>query len=245
MESAEGGNPGGRFLTTRWSAIVAAGRLEGGAAGEALEWLCRAYWPPVYAFVRRRGHDPEQARDLTQGFFLRLLDKGYLADADRNRGRFRTFLLTAVTRFLANEFDRETALKRGGGVLPVSLDLRDAEDACGWDPADSRTPETAYEERWAETLLARVLDRLRAEFDGAGRAGRFDALKGFLTDDRGAVSYTEAAARLGMTESAIKSGIYRLRQRYGELVREEIAQTVASPADIEPEVRYLLQVLGG
>lgn len=242
---AEGG--GGRFLTTHWSAVVLAGRREAMGSMEALEWLCRAYWQPVYTFIRRRGHDIEPARDLTQAFFLKLLDKGYLADADRTRGRFRTFLLTAVTRFLANEYDRGTALKRGGGHCIVSLELLEQEEEAGvaWDPADRRTPESAYDERWAETLLSRVLDRLREEFDGAGRTGRFEVLKEFLTDDRGSMSYAEAASRLGVTESAVKSGIYRLRQRYGELVREEIAQTVAKPEEIEPEVRYLLEVLGG
>jgi RNA polymerase sigma-70 factor (ECF subfamily) len=238
------GEPG-EFHTTRWSVVLTAGQLDGPGASEALEWLCRVYWPAVFTFIRRRGTDPDRARDLTQAFFLKVLDKGYLGDADRARGRFRTFLLTALTRFLANEHDRETALKRGGGVSMVPLDLGEEAGEAAVDPADVRTPESAYEVRWAETLLQRVLERLRLEFDGAGKAGRFDALKGFLMDERGARSYLEVAQSLGTTESAVKAGIHRLRRRYGELIREEISQTVARPEDVEDEIRHLLSVLGG
>lgn len=233
-----------RFRTTRWSLVIRATDATDGASQLALEKLCQGYWPAVHAFIARRGHSPEDAKDLTQGFFARLLEKEWLRAADATRGRFRTFLLTAVTRFLANERERADALKRGGGQSLLSLDVPETEPGSVPEPADSMTPEAAYERRWAETLLGRVLERLQAEFDGGGRAGRFQELKQFLTDDRGETSYAEAAARLGVSESAVKSGIHRLRQRYGELVREEIAETVEAPEEVEAEIRHLVSVLG-
>ena len=233
------------FRTTHWSLVLLAGNTSAERSAEALEQLCRAYWYPLYAFIRRRGHDPEEARDLTQGFFERLLEKNYLEDADASKGRFRTFLLTAVTRFLANEWDRSRTLKRGRGQVLQSLDEQDAEGRYLLEPLDTITPERLFEQQWAETMLARVLDRLRAEFDGAGRTGRFAELKVFLTEDKGAASYLEVAQRLGLSEAAVKSGIYRLRQRYGELVREEIACTVGSEAEVDEESRHLLDVLAG
>jgi RNA polymerase sigma-70 factor (ECF subfamily) len=174
------------FRTTHWSVVLAARNALTDVSRVALEQLCRAYWLPVYTFIRRRGFSPEDGQDLTQGFFAKMLEKEWLQAADAEKGRFRTFLLTAVTRFLANEYDRAQALKRGGGQTILPLETEDAEEHYVFEPADSRTPETAYDEEWAETLLQRVLDRLRAEFDGAGRTGRFDALKVFLTEDRGA-----------------------------------------------------------
>jgi RNA polymerase sigma factor (sigma-70 family) len=211
---------------------------------QALERLCRCYWPAVHAFICRRGYAPEDAKDLTQAFFARLLEKEWLRAADATKGRFRTFLLTALIRFLAHERERADAIKRGGGVSPLSLDVPESEPGAVREPADSATPELAFERRWAETLLDRVLERLRAEFDAGGRSGRFEELKVFLTEDRGETSYAEVAARLGLSESAVKSGIHRLRQRYGELVREEIADTVESPDEIEAEIRHLVHVLG-
>jgi RNA polymerase sigma-70 factor (ECF subfamily) len=225
--------------------VLAAGNTASERSAEALEKLCRAYWYPVYAFVRRRGHSPHAAQDFTQAFFARLLEKNYLGAADAMKGRFRTFLLTAVTRFLANEYDRAQAEKRGGGVTILSLDEELPEERYQREPADDLSPDRLYEQEWAQTLLARVLSRLREEFDGAGRKGRFDELKVFLLEDKGAVSYAEMAARLGVSESAVKSGIWRLRQRYGELVREEIAQTVTSESEVEEEIRHLLGVLAG
>jgi RNA polymerase sigma-70 factor (ECF subfamily) len=233
-----------RFRTTQWSLVIRAVDASDASSHQALERLCQGYWPAVHAFIARRGHSPEDAKDLTQGFFARLLEKDWLRAADATKGRFRTFLLTAVTRFLANERERAEALKRGGGQTFLSLD---AENLHGdWTPelADRDTPEAAFERRWAETLLGRVMQRLQAEFDGGGRAGRFEALKCFLTDDRGETSYAAVAERLGMSESAVRSGIHRLRQRYGELVRAEIAETMDSPADVEGEIRHLVQVLG-
>ncbi|NLY00922.1 MAG: sigma-70 family RNA polymerase sigma factor [Rhodopirellula sp.] len=224
-----------RFATTHWSMVISAGGPRAAEAGRALAVLCENYWFPVYAFVRRAGHSAEDAQDLTQEFFVRLLDKHFLAVADRNKGRFRTFLLTAVKRFLANEYDRLQAKKRGGGQTIVSLDGLEARYC--QEPADTLTPERIFERQWALTLLDQVLARLQAEMAADGKAALFDALKGHLTGSQ-AVSYATTAAGLRMTEGAVKVAAHRLRRRYRELLREEIAQTVASPDEIEEEVRY-------
>jgi RNA polymerase sigma-70 factor (ECF subfamily) len=231
------------FRSTQWSVVLAARNAPTEVSRAALEKLCRGYWLPVYTFIRRRGASRDDAQDLTQGFFARMLEKEWLQAADSQKGRFRTFLLTAATRFLANEYDHAQALKRGGGQVILSLQWGDAEQRIQFEPADERSPEVAYDQQWAETLLERVLERLRDEFDGAGKQRRFDALKSFLTEDRGATTYAEVAARLDLSESAVKSGVYRLRRRYGELVRDEIAQTVTSAEAVEDEIRYLLDVL--
>jgi RNA polymerase sigma-70 factor (ECF subfamily) len=234
----------GRFRTTHWSLVLRAAGTEDAACQEALERLCSAYWPPVYTFILRRGHPPESAQDLTQGFFARLLEKEWLRSADATKGRFRTFLLTAITRFLANTHAHGQAEKRGGGHEPIPFDIV-TESVWTTPLQPNRTPEEEFDRRWAETLLERVLARLREEFDGGGRPGRFEELKSFLTGAPQDRSYADVAARLGVSESAVKSGIYRLRQRYGELVREEIAETVESPAEIDAEIRYLVSVVAG
>jgi RNA polymerase sigma-70 factor (ECF subfamily) len=210
---------------------------------EALEILCRRYWSPIYAFIQRRGFSPVDAQDLTQEFFARLLEKNSIQAADSSKGKFRTFLLTALTRFLINEGERGQAQKRGGGCVHLSLDDFDAEDRRRLEPAANETPVTIYERRWAEALLESVLSRLREEYESAGDRERFDILKPFLVAEKQASSGAEIGALLGLTESAVYSAVHRLRKRYGELLQEEIAHTVNSANEIEAELRYLVQVL--
>ncbi|MCI0536070.1 MAG: sigma-70 family RNA polymerase sigma factor [Verrucomicrobiales bacterium] len=229
------------FRTTHWSVVLEAGRGDSPQAKEALEQLCRNYWYPVYAFVRRWGEDPEDAQDMVQGFFARLLEKNYLAAADASKGRFRTFLLAAVKHYLCDEAKHARAQKRGGGREIISLDEHDAEDRYRLEPTDHCTPEMLFERRWARALLNLVLDRLEAEFDGSGKVERFRHLKPFLIQEQSA-SYRETADRLGLTESAVKSAINRLRERFRELVRIEIDHTVVNTDDIEDEIRHLFRL---
>jgi RNA polymerase sigma-70 factor (ECF subfamily) len=232
----------GGFETTQWSIVLAAGRGASGDAREALAALCERYWYPVYAFVRGRGHGADEAEDLTQAFFAKLLEKRYVRDADPERGRFRSFLLAAVTHFLSNERDRETALKRGGGRAVVSLDAENAEGRYRLEPSHDMTPERVFRRRWALTLLERAVVRLREEAERAGQAERFERLKACLTGD--AVPHAEVAAALGMSEGAVKVAVHRLRRRYRELLRAEIADTVANPAAVDDELRELFAALG-
>lgn len=226
------------FATTRWSVIRAAGAQESAAAGAALEALCRAYWPPLYAYARRRGYGPEDALDLTQEFFLRLVTRRWTATADPALGRFRSFLLGAFNHFLANETDRARAQKRGGQLRFVPLDAAGAEAALGGALATGTTPETLYERRWAETLIAAVLRRLAEEY--AHHPQGWDNLRPFVAGTRRDARLLDTAARLGVTESALRAVVHRLRRRWQELVREEVAHTVADPAEIEPELRHLI-----
>ncbi len=234
---------GGRFATTQWSLVLEAGRAGSPGAGEALARLCSLYWYPVFAFVRRRGHDPAEAEDLTQGFFTRLIDKRELAGADPDRGRFRSFLLSACQHYLANEHDRRTAQKRGCGQAVASLDVMDAEARYGRALAHDETPEALYERQWCLTLLAGVLDDLREEYEASGRGARFERLKRFLTSDDEAGSQAEAARDLGLSEGAVKVAVHRLRARYRETLRATIAATVASPDEVADEIQYCLRVL--
>lgn len=230
------------FVTTHWSVVLTAGRNDTTRARHALARLCQAYWYPLYAYVRRLGHSPHDAQDLTQEFFARLLGKNYLADADESRGRFRSFLLAALKHFLANEWDRASAKKRGGG-LPISINLDETETSYGFEPADQTTAEKIFERRWALTLLAQVLRRLREEHVRDGREKLFEELKPTLTEASRTVRYAEIAARLGTSEGAVKVAVHRLRQRYREVLRAEIADTVASPAEVEDELRNLFAAL--
>jgi RNA polymerase sigma factor (sigma-70 family) len=239
------GTPGAVFATTHWSVVLAAGQSESPLAAAALERLCRNYWYPLYAYVRRRGRSSEDAQDLTQEFFFRLLDRRWLSQVDRQKGKFRTFLLVAVNHFLANEWDRAQAAKRGGGVAHFSLDDHALEARYHLETATALSPEQLYERCWALALLAKVLQRLREEAATAGRQEQFDELKVFLTGEKPAVPYQELATQLATTEAALKMAVQRLRRRYGELIRDEIAQTVNDPQAVEDELRHLRTVLSG
>ena len=233
------------FVTTHWSLVVSAGRNDTPHARNALEKLCRAYWFPIYAFVRRQGHGPHDAQDLTQEFFARLLEKKQLAVVDPAKGRFRSFLLASLKHFLANEWDKTKAQKRGGGQILIPIDVATAESSGGVDPADHLTAEKIFERRWALTLLDQVLRRLRAEYVRDGKENLFEQLKPTLTEVSRSVRYAEIAARLGTNEGAVKVVVHRLRQRYREVLRAEIADTVASPGEVEDEIRNLFAALAG
>ena len=235
---------GGRFTTTHWSLVLAAAGTEDAHGREALAKLCQVYWYPLYAFVRRQGHGPHDAQDLTQEFFMRLLEKDYLGDVDRSKGKFRSFLLAALKHFLSKEWARAKTLKRGGGHTLVPLDTLSAEDRYRREPEDNATPERLFERRWALTLLDRVLTRLSEEYETTGKRAMFEQLQGCLTGDSDLLPYAELAARLGMTEGAVKVAVHRLRQRYRGVLRDEIAQTVADPAEIDDEIRQLFSALG-
>lgn len=232
------------FVTTHWSVVLAAGKGDSPRGTEALEALCRAYWQPLYAFVRRRGYSPDDAQDLTQDFFAWLLRRDWLGRADRERGRFRSFLLTSISHFLANEWDKARAQKRGGGrIVPLESDV--AEANCGWHPKGNPTPEQSFEWRWAMTLLEQVMNRLRDEFARDGSSELFETLKPCLLGERASQPYAPLAAKLGRTEGSVKVAVHRLRQRYRRLLHDEIAHTVAQPEEIEEEMRHLLAVLAG
>ena len=237
--------PTSRFHTTCWSLVLAAAGKPGMEAQAALATLCRTYWHPVYSFVRRSGYQPEQAQDLTQGFFLVLLEKQYVGDADRERGRFRSFLLTSVKHFLANERDRANALKRGGGRSPVSIDATEAEYWYAPAAIVTATPESLFERRWALSVLAQVMARLRAEFAAAGKERQFETMSSFLNCDPEIGGYDVVAAPLGMSAGALRTAVHRMRHRYRSILRAEIAQTVSTPEEIDEEIRFLLARLSG
>jgi RNA polymerase sigma factor (sigma-70 family) len=233
-----------RFPTTQWSRVISAGDPDAPLAKESLDELCNAYWYPLYAYIRRRGNDPEQAKDLTQDFFARILEKGLLAEADPTRGRFRSFLRTVCAHFLANRHDWEHARKRGGGRTALSIDAVSAEGQYVRELADGLTPDRIFDRSWALTLLQRVLDKLGVEYDEAGKAATFEALRGALADDGESSSYAAVADRLGTTEGAARVAAHRLRRRYGELLREEIGTTLVNPDEIDNEIRDLFAALG-
>ncbi len=228
-----------QFATTHWTVVCSAGGADSLHAREALEKLCRTYWYPVYAFVRRAGRSSHDAQDLTQEFFARLLEKNSFAAADRRRGKFRSFLLTSLKNFLVKEWERAHAQKRGGGEVLVPLPTDEAERRYALEPADTQTAETIFERRWALTLLEQVLSALRDEFVTLGKRDLFETLKPALMGERQTTPYAEVAARFGLTEGAVKVTVHRMRQRYRGLLHESIAHTVASPAEIEDELRHL------
>jgi RNA polymerase sigma-70 factor (ECF subfamily) len=233
------------FQTTNWSQIV---RATGGSTSEAraaLAGLCETYWPPVYAFIRGRGLAPADAEDLTQSYFARFFEKDYLRDFRPEAGRFRTFLRASVSHFLANEWDRERALKRGGGQVRISLDTASAEERLRLEPVDRLTPEAIFERTWAAALLARCLERLREEQAASGGEQRFLRLKAFLTSDGGSAEYAALARELGLSGSTLRVAVHRLRRRFAAVLREEVARTVAEPADVDGEIRFMLEALRG
>lgn len=233
------------FATTHWSVVLRAGGSDPDVAKSALSFLCEGYWYPLYAFLRRRGSAPDEAQDLTQGFFADLLERGDIEKADPERGRFRSFLLGSLKHFVANERAREQALKRGGGRAHLSLDFQAAEDRYRLEPHDSRTPERLFEANWARELLDRVVDGLRAEYVEEGKRELFDRLVPCLAGDLEAQPYAEIAAGLEMSEGAVKIAAHRLRKRFRVRLRSEIAHTVAEPEDVEDEIHALFQALAG
>ena len=230
-----------RFETTRWSLVLAAREQHNPEAQGALASLCETYWYPLYAFVRRQGNNPDEARDLTQSYFLALLEKDYLADVKPEAGRFRSFLLASMKHFLSKERDRARAKKRGDGV--AVLDLESAEERFREDAAGQENAETLFERRWALAVLDRAMERLAGEFEVAGKQQQFRRLRSCLTGETPRTPYSELAAELGMTEGAVKVAVHRSRRRLGQLLRAEVAQTLANPEDMDEEVRFLLHCL--
>jgi RNA polymerase sigma-70 factor (ECF subfamily) len=232
------------FVTTHWSVVLSARAKDESQSATALETLCRMYWYPLYAFLRRQGRAPHDAQDLTQGFFARLLEKDYLQAAAREKGKFRTFLLVALKRFLANEWDREHAAKRGGFAPAVSIDQEMAESRFAAEPSHNVQPDVLYDREWATTLLGRAMAQLQEEYVASGRARLFEYVQSCLGREESALAYAEIAARLKLTEPAVKMAVHRLRARYREILRAEIANTVSTPEEIEEEIRQLFEAFG-
>lgn len=232
------------FASTHWSVVLLAGQERSPQSAAALEALCQAYWYPLYSFTRRQGYGPQEAADLTQEFFSHLLATNALASVSRAKGKFRSFLLASLKNLLANEWHRARRQKRGGGAPLFSLDEETAEGRYQLEPADALTPDKVFERRWAETILIRALERLRQECDGAEKTRRFDHVKQFLLGERTA-TFAEAATRLNLSLAAVKGLVHRLRRRFRELIRDEIAQTVSRPEEIDQEIRDLFAAFGG
>lgn len=223
--------------------LAACDESDAGGAAVALESLCRAYWFPLYVYIRRRGHSPEDAEDLTQGYFAALIERDYLSQADRTKGRLRSFLLTTLKHFLADEWSKAGAQKRGAGKIIMSIDAAQAEERYALEPADEASPDVLYERRWALTVLDNVLDTLRQEYVTSGKTELFNVLQKFLAWNSAGTAYRETAAQLNMKESAVRVAIFRLRRRYGDLLREAVAATVTSPDEVPGELDYLLSLL--
>ncbi|MBA4148131.1 MAG: sigma-70 family RNA polymerase sigma factor [Verrucomicrobia bacterium] len=240
--STERSKPLNYFVTTHWSVVLTAGRHDTDRAHLALEKLCKTYWYPLYAYARRRGCNVEDAQDLTQGFFFALLRRNALAQVDRDKGKFRSFLLASMNHFMSDEWDKVRAQKRDGGIL-IPLDLASAETRYRQQPADALSPEKLFEKRWAMTLLEQVYDDLRNDYAQEGKAELFEALRFSLMGERSQVPYADLAKRLGMNEGAVKVAVHRIRQCYRKRLRERIAETVATPDEIEDELRSLLRAL--
>ena len=243
LDSAVGAEGDCSFRTTHWSVVLLAGHADSHESGAALETLCRTYWYPLYAYARRYGLSPHDAQDATQGFFAHLIEKAIVARADPQRGRFRSFLLTSFKNHLGQERLRANAQKRGGGASVISLDETVAEDRYAREPADPHSPDELFERRWAVTLVETVLQKLESAYARDGKAEQFGHLRPFLTGEQG--SYIELSAGLGGTEGAARVAVHRLRQRYHEFFRAEVAQTVTSPEELEEELRHICRVLSG
>ena len=234
---------GAAFAPTHWSVVLSARAQDGEPSRLALETLCRNYWPPLYAYIRRQGFSPADAQDLTQEFFARLLEKNYLASVQQEKGRFRSFLLAALKHFLSNEWDKLRAQKRGGGRTAIPMDTAFAENACATALASNESADRLYDRRWALTLLDRTMERLRLEYADSGKGRAFASLRETLTCERGTVPYSRIASELGSTEGAVKVAVHRLRLRYRELLRAEIAQTVSDQNSVDEELRQLFAAL--
>ncbi len=230
------------FATTRWTIVLRAAVENTPEANAALAEVCRGYWYPLYAYVRRQGFDPHTAQDLTQEFFAKLIEKNYLAGADRQRGRFRWFLITAFKCFLANEFDRVRAQKRGGGERPLSLDAMTAEERYAHEPADTMNADLIYDRRWALDLLARARQRLKLEYDEGCKSRRYELLSQFLPGEQPAASQAALGEQLGLSENAVKQEVHRMKKRLAELIRSEVEQTVSHPDDVDDELRHLIDI---
>jgi RNA polymerase sigma factor (sigma-70 family) len=231
------------FATTHWSVVLAAGEADTEPAQRALEALCRAYWYPLYVYVRRKGHGPDDAQDLTQEFFAQLIAKEHLRLANREKGKFRTFLLAMLDYFLAREWSRAHRQKRGGQFLFISLDQPSPEERYRLEPSDNDTPERKFARHWALTVLKQSMNELEQECDANGKGAFFRQVRNLLSGEREGAAYAEVARPLGMTEGAVRVAVHRLRQRYGELLRKEVAQTVGRPEEIDGEIHYLMSVL--
>jgi len=239
-----GMSEGAVFITTRWSVVLTAGEKGSDEATSALAELCRGYWYPLYAYVRRKGYSREEAQDLTQEFFSRVLERNYFGMADRRRGRFRTFLLASLEHFLAKEWNRAHRLKRGGGRVFISWEAEEADSRYELEGADEWSPARLFDRRWALTVLEEAMAALQAEHETDGRLSFFQALRPWISGDDPGSSYAELARHVGMTDGALRVAVHRLRRRYGELVRAEIAKGVDRPEDVEEEVRHLFAALG-
>jgi RNA polymerase sigma-70 factor (ECF subfamily) len=232
-----------QFRTTRWSVVCSALDSETSGSRLAMEHLCRMYWYPVFHFIRRNGHNQHDAQDLTQAFFARFVEKQWLEKADRSRGRFRSFLLMILKRFLASEWKREHALKREGNLHWLSLNMDTAETRYAQEPANTTTPEQSFEKQWALTLLETVMQTLKARYIEDNKTDLFEHLKPCLMGSRESQPYATLAAQLGMSEGAVKVSVHRLRNQYRECLRGEIAQTVSSPSEVDEEMKHLIRVL--
>ena len=236
-------NGPGQFRTTHWSVVLSAKDTDSPESGRAIATLCETYWYPLYAYVRRTGYAPEQAEDLTQAFFARFLEKRLWESVDKNRGRFRSFLLKTVKNFLADEHDKSMALKRGGGKALISLEAQQAEERYQLEPAHDIRPETLFERRWALSVLSAVFDRLGKDYAKAGKAELFRVIQAFLAPDFDQADFQSAVEQLQMKEGTLRMAIHRLRRRYGQLLQEEVAHTVAHEDEVEDEIRHLHTVL--